>query len=226
MEKRSVTCAALFRLIMVSGLASIGLLAFAAAPLAQAAPLTGTPPGFLSPVPVETDPQPGSTLIAGGTPTAFTGFGFSGVLTSSVLRGNSFGPDALTFTYQLSNDASSFNAFHRLTVSSFATFLTDVSSQTGGVQPTLADRSTPDVVGFSFLDGLGQGPVRPGGQSSLLVVETNSLAFTPSSASVIDGSTAGVPSFAPLPAIPEPGTLVLGVFGSLGFLGLIRRVRR
>jgi hypothetical protein len=225
MEMRSVTWAALFSRIRVGSLALVGLLLFAA-PFAQAAPLTAVPPGFLSPVPVETDPPAGSTLIAGGTPTAFSGFGFSGVLVSSVFRGNTFGPDALTFTYQLSNDAASFNALHRLTVSSFATFLTDVSTQTGGVQPTLADRSTPDVIGFSFLDGLGQGPVRPGGQSSLLVVETNSLAFTPSTASIIDGSTSGVVSFAPLPAIPEPGTLALGVIGSLGFIGLVRRVRR
>ncbi|MEX2140063.1 MAG: hypothetical protein WD894_12430 [Pirellulales bacterium] len=226
MEMRSVTWAALFSRIRVGSLALVGLLLFAA-PFAQAAPLTAVPPGFLSPVPVETDPAAGSTLIAGGTSEAFSGFGFSGVLVSSVFRGNSFGPDALTFTYRLSNDAASFNALHRMTISSFATFLSDVSTQAGGVQPTIADRSTPDVIGFSFLDGLGgQGPVRPNGQSSLMVIETNSLAFTPSTASIIDGSIAGVPSFAPLPAIPEPGTLALGVIGSLGFIGLIRRVRR
>ena len=225
MEMRSVTSAFLRR-VGAGCVALAGLLLFAATN-ASAAPLTSVPAGFLSPVPVETDPPAGSTLIAGGTPEAFAGLGFSGVLVSSVFRGNTFGPDSLTFTYQLSNDAASLNALHRMTISSFASFLTDVSIQAGGVQPTLADRSTPDVVGFSFLDGLGgQGPVRPGGQSSLMVIETNSLAFTPSTASVIDGSIAGVVSFAPLPAIPEPGTLALGVIGTLGVLGLLRRVRR
>jgi hypothetical protein len=178
---------------------------------AEAAPLAAT--GFLSPVPTETDPQPAATLVAGGSPQAFNGFGFSGVLVSSVYRGNSFGPDALTFTYQLSNDGNSVNALHRLTVSSFENVLTDVSMQTGGIAPTLVDRSTTDVVGFSFLDGLGAGPLHPGQASPLLVVETNSLAFAPSSASVIDGSTAAVVSFAPLPAIPEPATIALAVAG-------------
>ncbi len=230
MEMRSATFAALMRVVSYSrfsvvALVCIGLL-LSTAGLVQAAPLTAVPPGFLSPLPVETDPPAGSTLVAGGTPTAFSGFGFSGVLVSSVYRGNSFGTDALTFTYQLSNDAASFNTLHRFTISSFASFLTDVSIQTGGLPPSLADRSTPDVVGFSFLDGIGQGPLLPGGQTSLMVIETNSLAFTPSTASVIDGSTAGVPSFAPLPAIPEPATWALGVIGVVGLLGLVRRARR
>ena len=231
MEMRSMTLAALVRAVLLlsrsneAAVVAVGLL-LSAAGFAEAAPLTAVPPGFLSPVPAETDPPASSTLIAGGTPTAFSGFGFSGVLVSSVYRGNSFGPDALTFTYQLSNDAASFNTLHRFTISSFASFLTDVSIQTGGLPPSLADRSTPDVVGFSFLDGIGQGPLLPGGQSSLMVIETDSLAFTPSTASVIDGSTAGVPSFAPLPAIPEPATWALGVMGLVGLLGLARRARR
>jgi hypothetical protein len=232
METRSVTRAALLRRYPVGSIVVVGLLLIAAT-YAQAAPLTAVPPGVLTPVPVETDPPPGSTLIAGGTPTAFSGFGFSGVLVSSVYRGNTFGTDALTFTYQLSNDAASFNALHRLTTSSFAGFLTDVSTQPLAtipeiqqVQPTLVDRSTPDVIGFSFLDGLGgEGPIRPGNTSPLLVIETNSLAFTPTTASVIDGSIAGVLSFAPLPAIPEPATWTLCAIGLFGIVGLMRRVR-
>jgi hypothetical protein len=194
-----------------------------ASSVAQAAPLTASPPGFLTPVP--TEPDPGAAALVTTRTENFTGLGFSGVLISSVYQGNQFGNDALTFTYRLSNDASSTNVLHRLTVSSFETFLTDVSIQAGGVPPTLADRSTPDVVGFSFLDGLGQGPIRAGGQSSLLVVETNSRVWTGSTASVIDGSTATVATYAPFPAIPEPSTCALGILGALGLIGVARRTR-
>ncbi len=202
--------------------AVLGLLLAASA--VQAAPLSV--PGFLTPVPTEADPGAAVPIAGTGLPVPFTGLGFSGVLVSTVYRGNSFGPDNLTFTYQLSNDASSVNALHRLTVSSFENFLTDVSIQAGGIAPTLADRSTTDVVGFGFLDGLGQGPVRAGMSSSLLVVETNAIAYSGSTASVIDGTTSTVATFAPLPAIPEPTTWALGIIGMLGLVGYGRRARR
>jgi hypothetical protein len=118
---------------------------------------------------------------------------------------------------------------HRATVSSFAGFTTDASTQAGGagiITPTLVDRSTPDVVGFSFLDGFGAGPVRPGQQSSLLVVETNAITHVASTAAIIDGTTATVGTFAPLMAIPEPGTWALGIIGLAGLIGVIRKTRR
>jgi hypothetical protein len=198
----------------------------------QAAPLTATPPGFLAPVPVEAgDPPGGATVVEAGVPVPFAGLGFSGMLVSSVYRGNQYGDDALTFTYQLSNDASSANVLHRLTVSSFETFLTDVSIQSAGsapsnIAPTLADRSTADVVGFSFLENFGQGPIPAGGQSALLVIETNSTVYTASTASIIDGTTANATTWAPLQAIPEPGTWALGIIGLMGLAGMVRRNRR
>lgn len=196
-----------------------------AATAAQAAPLSSSPPGFISPVPVEPDPLPTAVQIAQQS-LPFTGTGFTGVLVSTVYRR----PDQqLTFTYQLQNSTSSANVLHRLTVSSFAGFTTDASTQAGSasiITPTLVDRSTPDVVGFSFLDGFGAGPIRPGQQSSLLVVETNALTHVPSRAAIIDGTTATVGTFAPLEAIPEPGTWALGIFGALALVGLIRRGRR
>jgi hypothetical protein len=196
-----------------------------AATTAQAAPLSSSPPGFISPVPVEADPLPSAVQIA-QTSLPFTGTGFSGVLVSTVYRR----PDnQLTFTYQLQNNQSSANVLHRATVSSFAGFTTDASTQAGGagiITPTLVDRSTPDVVGFSFLDGFGAGPVRPGQQSSLLVVETNAITHVASTAAIIDGTTATVGTFAPLMAIPEPGTWALGIIGLAGLIGVIRKTRR
>jgi hypothetical protein len=212
-SSRSVCCVATVFALML------------AATTAQSAPLSSTPPGFISPVPVEPDPLPSAVQIAQQS-LPFTGTGFSGVLVSTVYRR----PDQqLTFTYQLQNNASSANVLHRVTVSSFAGFTTDASSQAGGtniITPTLVDRSTPDVVGYSFLDGFGAGPVRPGQQSALLVVETNAITHVESTAAIIDGTTATVGTYAPLMAIPEPATWALGVLGMLGLIGVVRRRRR
>ena len=70
-----------------------------AASLAQAAPLTAVPPGFLSPVPAEADPGAAAQIATRSE--NFNGLGFSGVLVSNVYRGNQFGANALTFTYLL-----------------------------------------------------------------------------------------------------------------------------
>jgi hypothetical protein len=193
---------------------------------AQASPLPSTPPGFVSPVPDEMVTLNIADRIATNSQ-AFTGTGFSGVLVSEVYRRPS-DSNQLTFTYQLSNNASSANVLHRVTVSSFDGFTTDVSRQGPAAQiiPTLADRSTPDVVGFSFLDGFGQGPIRPGQQSALLIVETNAITHVASTAAIIDGTTAMVGTFAPLMAIPEPSTWALGILGVLGLLGMVRKARR
>jgi hypothetical protein len=196
------------------------------ATVAQASPLTSSPPGFISPVPVEADPLP-SAIEVESMSVPFTGTGFSGVLVSTVYRRPNDN-NQLTFTYQLQNSANSSNVLHRMTVSSFAGFTTDASTQAGGaniIVPTLVDRSTPDVVGFSFLDGFGQ-PIRPGQQSSLLVVETNALTHVDSTAAIIDGTTATVGTFAPLLPIPEPGTWALGILGMMGLVGIARKVRR
>lgn len=194
--------------------------------VAQAAPLTAAPPGFVSPIPDESVTLNPADLVE-TTSQPFTGLGFSGVLISSVYR-RPADNNELTFVYQLQNNASSLNVLHRVTVSSFEGVTTDVSQQGPGadIVPTLADRSTPDVVGFSFLDGFGAGPVRPGQSSKLLIVETNSLTHTDSTASIIDGTTATAGTFAPLEAIPEPATWALGIMGAMAMIGVVRMARR
>jgi hypothetical protein len=228
---------------------AVAILLIAAVGAAQAAPLNvGTPQ-----LPVDQVTAPtvagGASIVAGGVAVPFTSFGltYSGTLTSTVWEddpGNPYlgsNPDAKTFTYTLTNNSStgippSTNVLHRLTVGSYGgtpTILTDVGydNSTTGVSPTVADRSTADVIGFTFADlvtGIPQllGNIPPGSGSKTLVVRTNSTAFAPSFASVIDGSVTVVASWAPVQQIPEPSTLVLAGMGIVGLaVGIARRRR-
>jgi hypothetical protein len=62
----------------------------------------------------------------------------------------------------------------------------------------------------------------PGHTSSLLIVQTSSPNFQPTTASIIDGvAVPNIVSLAPL-TIPEPSTAVLGVVGLASF-ALARR---
>jgi hypothetical protein len=230
--------------VLLRGFTAIAVLAAVTgmASLSEAAPLTVG--GTQFPVAAEAgQPAPGAVAQPGtGVALPFVGLGFSGTLTSTVWRNDSSnpaGPNALTFTYLLTNDATSAHVVHRMTVGSYGTaptiFATDVSHDPGGaataVVPTLADRTTSDVIGFSFasvipgVPGL-LGHIPPGGSSKLLVVQTDAISFAPTFASVINGTVATVASWAPLTQIPEPGTWILGSLGVLGLVGIVRRVRR
>ena len=173
----------------------------------------------------EPDPLGGGVIQTTG-PLPFVSATFSGTLTSSVIAGDATNPfGGLTFTYLLQNNVGNPEAIGRLTVNNFAGFLTDMSYQVPlvGLAPTLNDRSTGagDVVGFSFVGfPIGVGMLSPGQSSTLLVVQTNAPDWRQTTAAVIDGSVATVPSLAP---VPEPATLSLLV---LGGLALIRRRRK
>lgn len=209
------------------GCALAVLLVNATPSVSQAALLT-VGGALLNPA-AEPDPTGATTVVAGGAAVPFSGFGFTGTLTSTVLTGdtsNPFGADKLTFTYLLHNDATSLNRLHRLTISNFAGSSTDASHRTGGLNPTLIDRATADVIGFSFIEAVGQGPLNPGASTGLLVIQTNATAFSPALASVIDGSVASVMSFAPLPPIPEPATITLAGLAALGLAIVIKRRKK
>jgi hypothetical protein len=134
-----------------------------------------------------------------------------------------YGPNALTFVYQLINNAGSPDAIDRLTVSSFTGFQTDVSflPVPGQTAPSTASRSVNGaVVGFEFN--------QPGfpltGVADPVVIQTNAINFAPSLASIIDGSATSVASLAPIAIIPEPATLSL-LAGALTLLASRRRQR-
>ena len=78
-------------------------------------------------VPAPGEPDPTGGVVVASTTTAFSAPGaFSGKLKTEVISGdpsNSLG--GLTFTYELSNDASSSNSIGRMTVVNFSGFLAD-----------------------------------------------------------------------------------------------------
>jgi hypothetical protein len=207
---------------------------FAAAPPCQAVPLAA---GTAVPAVAEPDPGIGANLLFSTGLVPFAAATYTGDLTSSVYNNdpsNPFGPNGLTFTYLLHNNASSAHELHRFTVSSFATFGTDVSYSLGslGVPPTYIDRGLPgDVVGFNYPTPVpvflpSNGSIGPGQTSTLMVIQTNAVNFSGTLASVIDGSVTMVASLAPAPIIPEPGSIVLAALSGLGLAAVWWRKRR
>ena len=177
---------------------------------AHAAPLF--PGGVLVPVPGEPDPVGGiiaSTTVPFSVPGAF-----SGSVTAQVYAGDFSNPlGGLTFTYKVTNDGvSGPNSIGRVTVEDYTGWLTDVSYQipipVGSVAPATTDRNaSADVVGFNFLPlGPPTGSLAPGLSSTLLVIQTNAVAFTGGTTFLIDGGITSVPTFGP---VPEPGMLAL-----------------
>jgi hypothetical protein len=86
-----------------------------------------------------------------------------------------------------------------------------------------------DTVSFFFEPvGSPYTVVGPGQTSALLVVNTDAQNFTASSVELQDGSNASTASYAiyaPMYSTPEPGSVVLMVFGLTGLLAVARARR-
>lgn len=174
----------------------------------------------LMPAPGEPDPTGGTVLASSTVPVVAASF--TGTLTSTVIANDTSNPlNGLTFTYVVSNAQSSIHPIGRFTVNGYEGFQTDASYETPstGLAPTLINRPQADVLGFNFIANVGPGVLAPGMTSAVLVIQTNAPAFTNDFASVINGYTATVPTFAP---VPEPATIALMAMG-LGAVAIRRR---
>src|SRR4051794_16404007 len=86
------------------GFVLLALVAWSGAAHAAFLPVGGT----LAPTPIEPDPLGGLILVNTTGPAAFAGTNFNGTLNTTVYKNdasNPFGLNALTFTYELHNNA-------------------------------------------------------------------------------------------------------------------------
>jgi hypothetical protein len=94
-----------------------------------------------------------------------------------------------------------------------------VSYQTpaAGIRPSTALRPAANNINFNF-DGFGDGPLQPGLNAALLVVQTNAPAAAVRQAAIIDSGAISVDVLSP---VPEPASL--GVLGFVAAAALRRR---
>jgi len=206
---------------LISGAFLVAL--FFSLPTSYAAPLIYG--GTLTPVPVGTGPAVGASLLFSTGPQAFTAPDYSGNLFSSVYvndTSNPYGLGDLTFTYLIQMGAGTTDPLESFSISSFSSYLTDVSYTTASLSdivPTSVNRSASgSVINFSY--GVAA-PLGAGTTSALMVIYTDATSFAPTYAGFNDGVGTFGNSVAPaqLSSVPEPGSpALLGGFGLIGLL--------
>jgi len=208
--------------------ASVAICGLFLSPQTQAATLVpGSPP-----TPPDTLPSISGTFLASLT-APFATATLNGTVTSEVIRANT---GFLDFVIQLSNGTG--QAIEKITSGVFDGFTVDAgfilpggtasgfppltSPLTGGAAPATVDENINTVVGFNFP---GNAAILAGQTTDILFILTNATNFTAGTIGLIDSTTATLPGFQPLAAVPLPGGLVL--FGSgLAGLGLLARRRK
>ncbi len=168
------------------------------------------------------------TVVATETE-AFTGTDYSGTLVSTVISGDATNLNGgLTFTYQVFNDAGSTGIIDVLQLPGFTGFLTDVGEQSSGVTlfGIYRGSSAGDPIGVVDFRWPSASAILPGGNSQLLVVQTDAAHWTDATGTLIDGSYVHTATYGPT-AVPLPPAVLLGIPGLLGavFIGRKRRVR-
>ena len=148
-------------------------------------------------------------------------------------------PNALSFVYQLTDNAASAAVIEAFDVASWANGLTfvptDVGYYTNGIaddpnyNPGSVSRTGPATDNFINWSFAGAFSIPPGGnQSDFLIINTNGTNYVMSSASVQNDTNLKIGSlaaFAPGPALtPEPSSIVMMMLGLIG-LGFAARAR-
>ena len=176
-------------------------------------------------------PSPTGGIVIASQSQPFATATYSGTLYSEVVAGdpsNALG--GLDFLYQIKSDVTSPENIERITINRYTGYTVNGSFQTpnaGTIAPNLFDRLVNDVIGASFNNLLGgPGSLPAGSTSSIIVLQTNAPSFQGTFASLIDGLTTQVNTYAPSgQPIPEPGTFVLAAIG-IAALALVARRRK
>jgi hypothetical protein len=153
---------------------------------------------------------------------------FSGTYTEDIFRGNSFGPNDLSWFILVTNNTHAGAAsIETVSASSFGlSTTTDVgwctNCMNGTVAPTTVERTSNGAAVNWFLD------LTPGSTSVWLQINTDSSQFVtvPGAISFIDAGVASVEGFSSA-SIPEPSTwAMLGLgFAGVGLFGFAKRQR-
>lgn len=170
----------------------------------------------------------GGTLLDSAVSTISTP-GWSGTARTAVYK-NELG--TLDFYYQFSNNASSATGIERFAGFNYGSLGSTAINvyQTGAAFGVFvagtemsdnADRSD-SVVGFSFIPN-GSSKIYPGTTSFIQIVRTNATDYTSGNFGILDGYSANIVAFAPLP-VPEPESFAMLLAG-LGLMGTIARRR-
>jgi hypothetical protein len=203
---------------------------------ASAARAASLPPGGdVVPTLMADDPNSSTEIADTGvknfnvTLNGVTMMGFSRSSVRSNYASNPFGPDALTFIYQVGLYTASTDGLSiaSLIVSSFAGVETDVGfyQEVGLVDPIQATRTADagEFISFNFADDA----LAAGAETSIMVVNTNARSYYDGVLEIQGGATLAIPSYGAAPLVPEPASIVGAATGlaMLGALGVRRRLR-
>jgi hypothetical protein len=203
---------------------------------ASAARAASLPPGGdVVPTLMADDPNDGTALADTGfknfnvTLNGVTLMGFSRSSVRSNYASNPFGPDALTFIYQVGLISASPDGqtIASLILGSFAGVETDVGfyQEVGLVDPVEATRTADagEFISFNFADGA----IAAGAETSILVVNTNARSYYHSELEIQGGAALAISSYGAAPLVPEPSSIVAAAtaLAMLSALGVRRRLR-